>query len=292
VPGEPDEYREAESEQRSDDVSRFKQGWELTKKSWALLRSNKELFRFPIYGGLAALAIVIAFVGPGLYLIDDGEQVLGGVLTAIGLYGSSFVAVFFGVALAATADKVFHGEQVSISYGFEVARSRTGAIAGWAALAALVGTLISLIQQSGSIGEAIIASLIGAAWSLITFLAVPVITFEGTGPWATLKRSSSLFKERWRGQVTGNLAIGGIVSLVGVLPAVALIAGGAYLWATGNGAGAVLVLLGVMLMVVSMLIIQAMRGVFGVALYRFAAEGTVTTGFTQADFESAVKIRS
>jgi hypothetical protein len=292
VPGEPDEYREAESEQRSDDVSRFKQGWELTKKSWALLRSNKELFRFPIYGGLAALAIVIAFVGPGLYLIDDGQRVIGGVLTAIGLYGSSFVAVFFGVALAATADKVFHGEQVSIAYGFEVARSRTGAIAGWAALAALVGTLISLIQQSGSIGEAIIASLIGAAWSLITFLAVPVITFEGTGPWATLKRSSSLFKERWRGQVTGNLAIGGIVSLVGVLPAVALIAGGAYLWATGNGAGAVLVLLGVMLMVVSMLIIQAMRGVFGVALYRFAAEGTVTTGFTQADFESAVKIRS
>ena len=32
-------------------MRRFKQGWELTKKSWALLRSNRELFRFPIYGG-------------------------------------------------------------------------------------------------------------------------------------------------------------------------------------------------------------------------------------------------
>jgi hypothetical protein len=272
-------------------VSRFRQGWDLTKKSWALLRSNRELFRFPIYGGLAALAIVIALVGPGLYLIDDGQRVVGGLLTAVGLYGASFVAVFFGVALAATADKVFHGEQVSISYGFDVARSRLGAIAGWAALAALVGTLISLIQQSGSIGEAIIASLIGAAWGLITFLAVPVIAFEGTGPWATLKRSSRLFKERWRGQVTGNIAIGGIVGLLGVLPAVLLIAGGAYLWSTGNGAGGVLVLLGVMLFVVATRIIQAMRGVFGVALYRFAAEGTVASGFTQADFESAVKIR-
>jgi hypothetical protein len=293
LPGEPGGYRDAESEQRSDDVSRFKQGWELTKKSWALLRSNRELFRFPIYGGLAAIAIVIAFVGPGLYLIDDGQRVLGGLLTAIGLYGASFVAVFFGVALAATADKVFHGEAVSISYGFDVARSRIGAIAGWAALAALVGTLISLIQQSGSIGEAIIASLIGAAWGLITFLAVPVIAFEGTGPWATLKRSTSLFKERWRGQVSGNIAIGGIVGLLGVLPAVAMIAGGVYLWASNdNGAGAVLVLLGVMLFVVAMLIIQAMRGVFGVALYRFAAEGEVASGFTQADFESAVKIRS
>ena len=30
-----------------------------------------------------------------------------------------------------------------------------------------------------------------------------------------------------------------------------------------------------------MLIIRALRGVFGVALYRFAAEGEVTTGFTR-----------
>jgi hypothetical protein len=174
-----------------------------------------------------------------------------------------------------------------------VARSLSAAIAGWAALSALIGLIVSTLQRSGSIGEAIIGSLIGAAWSLITFLAIPVITFEGTGPLTTLKRSSSLFKERWRGQVSGNIAIGGIVGLLGVLPAVLLIGGGAYLWASeGNGAGAVLVLLGVMLLVVSMLIIQAMRGVFGVALYRFAAEGEVTTGFTQADFESAVKVRS
>ena len=36
-------------------------------------------------------------------------------------------------------------------------------------------------------------------------------------------------------------------------------------------AGAVVALVGVLLLVVSMLIIQAMRGVFGVALYRFAS---------------------
>jgi hypothetical protein len=275
----------------------FKQGWELTKKSWALLRSNRELFRFPIYGALSAIAIIVVLVGPGLYLIDDGQRVIGGLLTAIGLYGASFVAIYFGVALAATADAIFHGQQATIADGFAVARGRLGAIAGWAALAALVGTLISLIQQSGSIGEAIIGSLIGAAWSLITFLAVPVITFEGTGPFTTLKRSATLFKERWAGQVTGNIAIGGIVTLLGVLPAVALIAGGAYLWinddnGAGLAAGAVVVLLGVILLVVSMLIIQAMRGVFGVALYRFASTGEVTSGFTQADFESAVKTKS
>ncbi len=278
-------------------MGRFRQGWELTKKSWGVLRSNRELFRFPIYGGLSSIVILALTVGPGLYLIDDGEEVIGGALTAIGLYLSSFVAVYVGVALAATADAIFHGRRATTSDGFAVARERIGAIAGWAALAALVGTLISLIQQSGSVGEAIIGSLVGAAWSLITFMAIPVVTFEGTGPLATLKRSATLFKERWQGQVTGNVAIGGIIGLGGVLPAIVLIVGGIYLWVSddsdsGLAAGAAIVLVGVMLLVVSVLVMQAMRGVFGVALYRFATSGEVTSGFNQAELESAVKTKA
>ena len=59
------------------------------------------------------------------------------------------------------------------------------------------------------------------AWSLVTFLAVPVIAIEGTGPFETIKRSASLFRERWGQQITGNIAIGAAVFLLGVLPAVA-----------------------------------------------------------------------
>ena len=64
------------------------------------------------------------------------------------------------------------------------------------------------------------------AWSLVTFLAVPVIAIEGTGPFETLKRSASLFRERWGQQITGNIAIGGAVFLLGVLPAALLIVAG------------------------------------------------------------------
>ena len=82
-----------------------------------------------------------------------------------------------------------------------------------------------------------------------------------------------------------------------MLPAVLLIAGGAYLWASDDGtgglaAGAFVLLLGVILFVVSMLIIQAMRGVFGVALYRFASTGEVASGFTEADLNSAVRTKA
>lgn len=276
---------------------RIRQGWELTKKSWALLRDNKQLFRFPIYAALSALVIVAVAVLPGIYLIAEEKQnVVGGLITAIGIYGASFVGIYFSVGLASTADQIFRGNQATFSDGLKVSNQNLGAIAGWAALSALVGTILSAIQQSGSIGEAIIGSLLAAGWSLISFMAVPVIAFEGLGPFATLKRSASLFKQRWAGQVTGNVAIGGIVFLLGVLPAILLIAGGAYLWIDAGGdagiaGGALLVSVGIALLAVSTLIAQAMRSVFGVALYNYAADGTVTGAFSEADMQSAVKVR-
>ena len=217
-------------------MSRFRQGWELTKKSWALLRSHRELFRFPIYAALAAIVIVAITVGPGFYLIEDGQRVIGGLLVAIGLYLSSFIAIYTGVGLAATADAIFHGREATVADGFAVARERLGAIAGWAALAALVGTVIALIQQGGSIGEAIVGSLVGAAWSLISFMAVPVITFEGTGPWATLKRSLVDLQGALDGpDAPATSRSAGSSCLLGVLPAVLLIAGGVYVWISDDG---------------------------------------------------------
>ena len=34
-------------------MKRIRRGWALTKKSWALLNSHRELVRFPLYGGIA-----------------------------------------------------------------------------------------------------------------------------------------------------------------------------------------------------------------------------------------------
>src|SRR5680860_203108 len=127
-------------------MGRIRAGWELTKKSWGILREHRELIRFPIYGAVATIPLAIITLGPGVYLIED----------------------------------------------------------------------------QGPAG-AIIGRFLDVGWALITFLAVPVIAIEGTGPIETLKRSGSLFKGRWGQQITGNVAIGGAVLLLGVLPAAALI---------------------------------------------------------------------
>lgn len=277
-------------------MGRIRQGLELTRKSWGLLRENRELFRFPIYGLLATAVVLVVTVLPGVYLIDQSDEVPGGALIVVGLYVSSVIGLYFAVGLAATADAIFHGGEASFGDGMQVARERFGKILGWAAVSTTVGLISAALEATGEIGAQIVGRILNGAWALITFLAVPVIAIEGTGPWETLRRSASLFRSRWGSQVTGNLAIAGVVFLIGMLPAILI--GGAGVWIlieeSGDGAraaGALLVALGVLLFAASALIGRALNGVFGVALYRYAAEGETGSTFTQAELESAVKQR-
>jgi hypothetical protein len=270
-------------------MSRIKRGWALTKKSWALLNEHRELVRFPLYGGIATILLGIVFLGPGAFFLDQHSYGAAIPLIVIGIYVLSVIGIYFSVGLAACADRIFRGEEATLADGMAVARSRFSQICGWAALSTAFGLIVGLLEsQGGAFGE-IVGRLVGMAWSLITFLSVPVIAIEGTGPIDTLKRSASLFKQRWGQQITGNLAIGGAVFLFGVLPAVALIVVGVVIWPSAGFAGALLVVIGALVMCVALVISKALSGIFGVALYRYALDGEVVGGFTQEELESAVK---
>jgi hypothetical protein len=270
-------------------MKRIKRGWALTKKSWALLREHRELVRFPLYGGIATIILGLVFLGPGAFALDQHSYGIGIPLIVIGIYVLSVVGIYFSVGLAACADLIFRGNEATVSDGVAVANSRFSQICGWAALSTAIALIVGTMEsQGGALGD-IAGRLVGAAWSLVTFLSVPVIAIEGTGPLETLKRSASLFKQRWGQQITGNLAIGGAVFLIGFLPAVILIVAGVLIWPSVGFVGALLVVIGALIICVALLISKALSGIFGVALYRYALEGEVVGGFTQDDLESAVK---
>ena len=272
-------------------MRRIKRGWALTRKSWALLNGHRELIRFPLYGAVATTLLAIVTLGPGLYLWEE-DQMAGAIpIIVIGVYVLSFVGFYFSVGLAACADMVFRGEEATVSDGLAVSRSRIAQISGWAAVSAAISLVMGLLENQGGALGTVAARLVGMAWTLVTFLAVPVIAIEGTGPFETIKRSGSLFRERWGQQITGNIAIGAAVFLIGVLPAAILIVAGVVLWSSAAFAGAVLVVVGALVLAIAMLVSRALSGIFGVALYRYALDGEVVGGFTQEDMESAVKVK-
>jgi hypothetical protein len=273
-------------------MKRIKRGWALTKKSWALLKEHRELIRFPLYGAIATIPLAILFLGPGLYFLDQKELAGAIPLLVVGIYVLTVVGVYFSVGLAAAANLIFGGQaDVTVSDGLAVARSRFAQICGWAALSTAISLFMAVLEnQGGALGN-IAARLVGMAWALVTFMAVPVIAIEGTGPLDTLKRSATIFKDKWGQQITGNIAIGGAVFLIGMLPAALLIAAGVVLWPSSGPAAVVLILIGAVIMCVALLISKALGGVFGVALYRYAVEGQEVGGFTKEDLESAVRLK-
>lgn len=273
-------------------MSKIRRGWALTKKSWELLNSHRELIRFPLYGAIATVPLAILFLGPGLYLLDK-DTLAGAIpLLVIGVYVLSVVGFYFSVGLAAAANMIFNGQaDVTVADGLAVARANFSQICGWAALSTAISVLMGVLENQGGIAGNIAARVVGMAWSLVTFLAVPVIAIEGTGPLETLKRSASIFRKRWGQQITGNIAIGAAVFLIGVLPALVLIVAGIAIWSSASFIGALLVVIGALVMALAMLISRALTGVFGVALYRYATEGEAVGGFTSEELESAVRVK-
>lgn len=272
-------------------MRRIKRGWALTKKSWALLNGHRELIRFPLYGAVATTLLAIVTLGPGLYLFEE-DSLAGAIpLIVIGVYVLSAVGFYFSVGLAACADMIFRGQEATVGDGLAVSRERLSQILGWAAISAAISLVMGVLENQGGIFGEIAARLVGMAWTLVTFLAVPVIAIEGTGATETLKRSASLFRERWGQQITGNLAIGAAVFLIGVLPAAILIVGGIVIWSSAAFIGALLVVIGALVLAIAMLVSRALNGIFGVALYRYALDGEVVGGFSREELESAVKVK-
>ncbi|HTR74904.1 MAG TPA: DUF6159 family protein [Solirubrobacterales bacterium] len=270
-------------------MRRIRRGWALTRKSWGVLNEHRGLVRFPIYGGIATILLGLVTLGPGAFFLDRHSYGAAVPLIVVGIYVLSVVGIYFSVGLAACADRIFRGETATTGDGMAAANERFAAICGWAALSATVGVIVGLLESQGGLFGEIAGRLGGLAWSLVTFLAVPVIAIEGTGPLDTLKRSASLFRERWGQQITGNIAIGGLVFLVGLLPAVILVVVGVVIWPSVGFAGGALIVLGVLIGCVALVISKALSGIFGVALYRYALDGEVVGGFSHEDLESAVR---
>ena len=110
----------------------------------------------------------------------------------IGFYVLAVVGFYFSVGLAAAADMIFRGQEASRRRRPRRRPQRFCQIAAGRRSRPRSAWSSALLENQGGIGGQIAGRLLGMGWSLITFLAVPVIAIEGTGPVETLKRSAPL----------------------------------------------------------------------------------------------------
>lgn len=270
-------------------------GFRLAGASWRIVRSEPSLVAFPLLSAAAAIAytlLVVLPIGIGGFLAFGDARILGWVLLAILLFGASVGATFFGVAAAHNANEALEGRNPTLGGGLRMAVSRLGVIVQWGLVSATVGLILQILADKlGGIGGAIVQGLGGLAWGIASFFALPILALEGLGPFATLKRSAGVVRERWGESLVGNAAIG-IVSLLGILLALALIVPGAVVWSNGTPAGGIpLVVVGVAVLVVTLVISQIVGAVFRVVVFRYATDGAVAPGFTAEELEQVFRPR-
>jgi hypothetical protein len=268
-------------------MNSISRGFRLAKASWQVVREDRELLWLPIISFFCSL-IVMAVFALGALGIGLPENETSGVSPALYALGFvmyvvlAFVSIYFNAAVIGTAMERLRGEDASIRDGLALARQHIGKIFVWAVITATVGMVLRSLQQRAGILGRILIGIVGIAWNVLTFFVVPVLLYEPTGVGEAIKRSGSLFRQRWGETFIGNGTIGLAIFVVSIP---VLIVGGLIT--------AVVPALGIALLVVAigalMAVGSATSGVFNAALYRYATTGETSGAFTEEDMASSFR---
>ena len=267
----------------------MERGWELTKKSWSLVRQKKTLVLLPLFSASFALLGFSA-----LFVYHHGRPWWWYPLALAAVYfPTSFVGTFCAVAFVAMGQRLLDGEEATLRDGLRCATQRLPQILGWALVASVVGFLVSLLQhvQGGWLVERVAAWLLDLAWVAASFFAIPILVLERRGPLQTLRRSVALVGQRWGEGVTGIATIAGAIVIV-VIPAAFLGIAGYMIKPASEVIGDVLIAAAALIFAAAIAYSSATSQMFQLVLYRYATEGEVVGPFDVDDFQAAFKTSS
>jgi len=266
-----------------------------------LLKENPYLFAFPVIGMVLSI-IPLAVLGiPALYFLDADNNWIALIFGVALVFGVQAVVTFPAAGLVASVDEEMHGRDASVGSGMSAAFARFGPLVAWSAIQTVVSVLIGLVRGNGqgNVVGVVLRNVIAAAadvmWQLITFFVLPVMMIEKASPIQAIKVSSGLFKKQWGTQLAGGVRIGGSVALLVIVPGAIILGGGIALILVQSTAvvitGIVSAVVGFLVIVLGALIINAMRGIYSVALYYYAKDGEVLGGFTGEELQASVRLK-
>lgn len=270
---------------------RLSRSWALIRASASVLRQDTELLALPAVSGLATLLVTLSFAAPFVLwaaghpqAMEQGEIPLLWLLWGFVFYlVQYFVILYFNTALVGAASIRLEGGDPTVRDGLRIANSRLSMIFGYAMVAATVGLLLRAIEErAGAVGKWV-AGLLGVAWTLASFLVVPVLVHRGVGPVDALKESATLLKRTWGENLIGQGGVGLVFGLMQVLLwLLVLVPAFAALFGQQTALFFALVFLGVVASLLLGLVQAALSAIYSAALYRHASGLAVGPDFPGA----------
>ncbi|MDP1949010.1 MAG: DUF6159 family protein [Nitrospirota bacterium] len=268
--------------------------------AWQILWEDKTLLLLPIASSASLMLLTASFAVPAILgaltgaSMSDGLQEIeswsyvGMFLFYVVTYG---VAIFFNAALAICVLRKLEGKQATILDGLREALSCFPQILGWALVSATIGVVLKTIERkSGFVGN-MVARMLGLAWTVATFLVVPVLVAERKGPLEAIQSSVQLLRRTWGEDLLAGLGFG-LLYFFWAIP-------GAFAFVIGAGMIATHPILAIAIMVLAILyfpllglVLSTMSTIFDVVLYRYASTGTITPGFDRELLDASFVAKS
>jgi Family of unknown function (DUF6159) len=285
-------------------LDRFMRSCQLVKASWDVLRSDRELLVLPILSTLAAFLVLFMWAmsirvsgisvpkaqgGNMLQAMQADPALFGWIFIAsLTLY---FVGFFFNTALVGAALEKLEGGDPTVGSALALAFKRVGQIFGYALVSITVGLLMAMIvERIGGVIGRLFGLGIGFAWTVATFLVVPILAAEGVGPITAIEESATLLRKTWGENLIGNVGISLAMSVIAAVIMIFGFMGGVYVSQHGHPELVAPILAGtVFSFLVNMLVGSALRGIYVAAVYYYAVAGEPPWGFARDTLQGAFR---
>ncbi|RPG21815.1 MAG: hypothetical protein CBB69_001485 [Phycisphaera sp. TMED9] len=204
-------------------------------------------------------------------------------------------------AVNAAGLAIARNDRRGLAYGYTQALLRLPQLLGWWAVTMVVGVVLGMLERIRFAGP-IIAILVGAAWSVLTFFSITAIMATGVNPISAVGRSKKtigdcIHKARgtqtdvdWRTLRIGLRAGGPLLMISSLLAIGCIVMLFLDIKFIHDGSPAVTAgIFGafVVVMIVNGAFLAALGAVLKSVLYVWAEEGSVPEGVKEDDFESA-----
>ncbi len=258
----------------------------IMKASVEVLRKDKELLLFPLFSGICCLIAALSFAIPVFHSdflrppsgeeLSTGEQVARYAVLFAFYYVTYFIVIFFNSAVVACAIFRMRGGDPDLMTGFRAALARLPQIAGWALVAATVGLILRALQKRSNRVGRIAVGLLGMAWSVVTFMVIPILVVERKGPIDALRESAAMLRKTWGERLVGNFSFGVIFFVLALMGLVPLIVG---FMAPVMAIKVVMLAFAGFYLLLLILVQSTLAAIFQAALYLYARDGRAPAGF-------------
>lgn len=280
-------------------IGKFKASWMIVKESWGLLKQDKELAWFPVLSSITSLIALIVMgtifffvvMAGDIHSLDNIEQTGVDALSYVILFVYYLVMFlitnYFLAGMFIIVHARFNGQNLSFSDGLNGASRNFGKIFVWSLISATVGVILRIIADRSRIIGKIVAVLLGAAWSIMTYFSLPSLVIGQTSIKGSFKESAAIIRKTWGEAIIVNFGVGLFFALMGFL-GFALSVGIIVVAPVSEIMVLVAVLLVLYIIALSILS-STLAAIFKLALYEYAKTGKIPQGFTPALVLGAVK---